>query len=197
MLLAVVTDPLVNVALPFNAVQHLTGYVGDAAPPCTGCASPGPLGAVGGVGDADGNTYLLTFTLSNPATVQFAVEDFVLTGDFYDLILNGTEIMETSHVPAGGSSFSQGTVTENLGAGSYSVAIWDVLLSYIGFSSPFGGTVTQFYSPASVTLEADLLSSVPEPATVLLACLGLLGIAVNRSIRRATNVSARTHLRVR
>jgi hypothetical protein len=58
----------------------------------------------------------------------------------------------------------------------FTLEIWDITLSYIGFNSPFGGgIVPDIFNPAGLTVTIE---SVPEPASMALLGTALIGFGV-------------------
>lgn len=138
-------------------------------------------GSTAGGGIAGG---ALGFVSPGPGYLTITVTDCCLVGDVYEAILNGTSLGYTSFQPIGGGTLSVGVFTvHGVTAGPYSLDIWDITLSYMGEPSPFGGgVVPASYSPAGLSVLVE--HNVPEPATYLLAGLGMLGLALLR--RKAT-----------
>jgi hypothetical protein len=183
--------------------QAVTATVGGL---CTGPAAACPTTGSGLTPD------VLTFTLSTASALNILLQDLDSAGDVYEVVLTDTGTSQaydynSTVVSIGGttaqscyqSTFSAFATADNscmnvttptLAAGNYSINVWDVILSYVGGTSPFGGAVpsqtTQFqtgrYSPAAFDLEVNPATTVPEPAS--LALLGLGGIAAGLLRRR-------------
>lgn len=155
-------------------VLPVTGYLADVAnaAPAGTTYAPGPLGLVGGIGGPIG------IVASTAGTLTISVWDCCLVGDVYETLLDGASLGITSPAPIGGPTLSSGVFTAFIGAGAHSIDIWDIVLSYIGAPSPFGGGIVPGgYSPAGLSVGATL-APVPEPATygLLGAALALIGL---------------------
>jgi hypothetical protein len=203
------------IAKPVAVGLYASGPAGNVGGLCTGLSSPGNTTCSGGPD-------YLTFTLNSPAFLQIQLLDQFQVSDVVDVVLtypnNSTTVYESSHVQNQGTT-AQGCFNPNLvfpisfvgeqvttannsclnvttpllGAGNYSITVWDIILSYDvnGTADPFGGPNivesgpnAQFLSPARLALELTLstAAAVPEPATFGL--LGLGGIALGLLRRR-------------
>lgn len=196
-----------NVNKPSTGTVLPQGNLGAIGGMCTGLSSPGVTTQCSAVAGATPD--ILTFTLFNPAFLQIQLLDQFQVADVYDVILTGPNNFSATYTssqvsyhgaavqacynanlvvpvsfvgetPTSSANSCLNATTGLLGAGSYSITVWDFLLSYgNGQSDPFGGTVaaSDNLSPARFALElTQLPASVPEPAT--LGLLGLGGIAL-------------------
>jgi hypothetical protein len=189
---------------PVASGLFAAGSGGAVGGMCVGIFSNCPA-VTGGTPDS------LTFTLGSSATLQIQLQDRFQVGDVYDVILTGpgatTQVFQSSevdfHGTAGQTCFNAtlangsgtaansclNTTTATLAPGSYSITVWDIVLSYIGDpgGDPFDSGHTLLTSksgldPASFAMDLTLSGGseggggVPEPAT--LGMLGLGGIAV-------------------
>jgi hypothetical protein len=168
-----------------------TASTSNPAPP--GSTGLGPLGAVGGINGPI--TFNAPFAGDVVMTVQPAVEAFA--GDVYQAFINGVSRGFTKAVPLFGSNFTSGTFTAAVAAGTNNFNINDQLLSYIGFTPPYGSadpditTVPAGFSPNSVSITLDELPApVPEPPSLWALLVGLLGLAFIRTRRRRAAVCA-------
>jgi PEP-CTERM motif len=161
-----------------------------AAPAGTGAPTPfGPGGAVGGW-----SAGLIPFVVTTPGTVNITVTDVALVGDVFQVALNGSFIGESPEVPLGGSTNSVGVFHVALSAGAYTLGIEDILLSYMGNPSPFGGTnpitggpdISPDFDPAglSFSITEDTGPAVPEPMTLATLGVGLVGLGAAKWRRR-------------
>jgi hypothetical protein len=183
--------------------QAVTATVGGL---CSGAAASCPTTGSGLTPN------VLTFTLGTSSTLNILLQDLDSVGDVFEVILTNTGTSQaydysSTAVSIGGttaqscyqSSLSFATAnnscmnvtTPTLAAGNYSINVWDVILSYVGGTSPFGGSIpsqtTQGqegrFSPAAFELEVNATAiSVPEPASF--AMLGLGGLALSLLRRR-------------
>jgi len=202
-----------TVSEPTTAGLFAHGTGGAVGGMCVGIFSNCPVGGVLGSGSATPDS--LTFTLTSAAALQIQLQDRFQVADVYDVILTGpggaTQIFQSTTVSFGGTT-AQGcfnstlaagqgtsansclnTTTAVLAPGSYSITVWDIVLSYIGDPSgdPFDPshpllTSKSGLDPASFAMDLTLIpqsiSAVPEPAT--LGMLGLGGIALGMFRRR-------------
>jgi hypothetical protein len=140
--------------------------------------NPIPAGTTYAAGPAGGGGIGGPVNLVAPqaGTLIITVTDCCLVGDVYEVILNGTSLGWTSEVSIGGPTNSMGVFYAPIGAGMFSVDVWDITISYIGSPSPFGGgIVDNFYSPAGGYLTVEL-EAIPEPGTWMLMSAGLAGL---------------------
>ncbi|HXP86586.1 MAG TPA: PEP-CTERM sorting domain-containing protein [Bryobacteraceae bacterium] len=189
-----------NVNQPVAAGLHAHGSAGAVGGMCVGIFSNCPATS-GATPDS------LTFTLASAAALQIQLQDRYNVGDVYDVILNGpggTQVFQSSVVNQNGTAVQScynpvlgagqataansclNTTTAVLAPGSYSITVWDIILSYVGDPSgdPFDPSHPVFsvkggWNPASYTMDLTLIggaAGVPEPAT--LGMLGLGGIVL-------------------
>jgi hypothetical protein len=185
-----------------NAVTLASGPVitsaGAAAPAGTGVGPDvlfGPGGAVGGLSDGAGNPVPLIPFTSFGGPVTITVNDCCLNGDVYQVAVDGLYVGQTIGVPMGppvgtnATTASTGSFTLPLLAGLHTLGIEDILLSYEGFSSPFGGGVVPAggpgtgnpYDPAGLTFSVDeTITRTPEPISLATLGVGLVGLGVAR-----------------
>jgi hypothetical protein len=193
-----------TVNAPTASGLHAHGATGAVGGMCVGIFSNCPA-----LSGATPDT--LTFTLASAATLQIQLQDRFQVGDVYDVVLTGpgntTQVFQSSAVNFHGTTAQtcfnatlangQGSVNNSclntttgvLAAGSYSITVWDIVLSYLDDPSgdPFDSSHTILSSktsglnPASFAMDLTLSGgggggAVPEPAT--LGMLGLGGIAL-------------------
>jgi hypothetical protein len=163
---------LPGLALCDVTVLPPTGVTASVANPAPAgiTFAPGPGGLVGGIGGPIG------IVAPTVGTLTISVWDCCLIGDVYETLLDGVSLGTTTPQPIGGGTLSSGVFTAFVGVGAHTIDIWDIVHSYIGVASPFGGgVVPPGYSPAGLTVGATM---VPEPATygLLGAALALIGL---------------------
>jgi hypothetical protein len=167
---------LVAVFLLFS-VQSANAYTcsQETAIPSGTVYTPGAAGGGGLVGGA------VSFQLNTATCLSFTVTDGYLYGDVYELLVDGAFVGQTSAVALNDSSggYSTGTFVVSLAAGSHTFDLWDIVLSYIGEDSPFGGgTVTNDFTPAGVYLDYSATTCTPVPAALPLFASGLLPLGI-------------------
>jgi hypothetical protein len=110
------------------------------------------------------------FSFSAPGSYQITVADCCLTGDAFDVWLNGVFAFATPSVVVGGPTLSSADWV--VGAGSYIV---DIFVR----DNPYA------YGAGYLTIGAtDLPLSTPEPGSIVLMASGLLVLAGAGKIRR-------------
>jgi hypothetical protein len=136
-----------------------------------------PAGATGGGGMIGGAIGFSTLGGFSSVTLHINITDCCLVGDVYEAILDGVSAGITAAEPIGGSTLSTGDFFVTVAGGAHSVNVWDIVLSYLGLASPFGGgIVTSNYSPAGFTITVSQV--VPEPSSMLLLGIGLVALGV-------------------
>jgi hypothetical protein len=141
------------------------------------------------------------FTVPFNGSVTLTVTDQGDVGDVYEVFLQTISLGLTSSVNIGDPTASSGSWTNSLVAADYHYDIADVILSYMGGSSPYGtGTVTSGFSPGTlhVTITeacpvgepgddegCQAENETPEPGSILLLGAGLLGLtSLVRKLRK-------------
>jgi hypothetical protein len=168
--------------------------------PSASTMTPSPAGSTGlnplgpAVGGMDGGP--VTFTAPFAGTLIMQVQDFpgAPGGDVFQAFVDGASLGFTTPVPInpptdppGGTQLSSGTFTTPVPAGPNNFDINDQILSYIGFSSPYGGgIVPASYTPAGflVTLSEEPFEAVPEPGVFALLASWLLGLGLIGRLRQ-------------
>lgn len=141
----------------------------------------------------------VTFTAPFDGTLTMQVADLVQQGDVYQAFVNGHSLGFTDPVPLDteGTNLSTGTFTTHVSAGPNTFNLNDQLLSYIGFSSPYGSIpagvdVPGSYSPGSVSVtlsEQPGTVTTPEPGTLAVFGSWLLGLGLLRRFKRKPDVA--------
>jgi hypothetical protein len=139
-------------------------FAGAGSPATAGCTDQGM--------DTTGNSF--TFTATGP--VEFRVVDAFMSGDTFDVYVDGSLTPLLSSTPLGDSSdpnpdsawldpaFSRLAI--GLGAGAHSIDIF-------AHDSPYGAGGAF----------ASAVSTVPEPGTLMLLGMGAAGLLLRRRIR--------------
>lgn len=118
----------------------------------------GPFGGGGSVGGVFSpyTVYRLTPFTCQAGSVTIDVSDIASDGDVYEVALDGVRLFQTSTQTYPSGSGSTGTWTGTVTEGTHYIEVWDILLSYIGYDSPFGNVgfpVDISMSPAGVFLQ--------------------------------------------
>lgn len=85
-----------------------------------------------------GTHYTLPSFTCQAGSVTITVTDGASDGDVYEVALDGTRIFQTGAVTYPSGGLSTGTWTGTVTEGTHTVDVWDIILSYIGYDSPFG-----------------------------------------------------------
>ena len=158
-----------------------TASTSNSSPP--GSTGLGPLGSVGGINGPV--NFVAPFTGDVVMTVEPSQP--VFSGDVYQAFIDGASLGFTTAVPLFGPDFTSGTFISPVTAGTNNFDINDQLLSYIGFTPPYGSAdpditvVPAGFSPNSVTITlTELPAPTSEPRSVWALVVGVLGLACVR-----------------
>ena len=143
-----------------------------AAPAGATSVLAGPLGLVGGLQSGP-----ITINVARIGTLTVTVADIGAVGDVFEVFGDGVSLGTTAPVAVGGPANSTGTFAFTVEAGAHTVDIWNLVLSFAGGLSPYGGTVDDTFSPSD--LAVTIAFEVPEPASAMLLVAGVAaGLAV-------------------
>ena len=175
---AVVIAATLSIVAAANAepIFDYQAIASAANPAPAGSRALGPAGAVGGIGGP------VSFTMPYSGMFTLSVGDCCLVGDVYQAFVDGRSLGFTKAVPLYGPQYSTGTFTAFLSAGRHTFDIEDQILSYIGYSDPYGGgTVPTVFSPAGVEVTGQASPApTPEPGTYSLIGMALVGASLVR-----------------
>ena len=160
--------PVCADAAPVVLFNEVVTADGAAAPPPGITASlVGPAGFGGGLlpGSA------IPVTAPGSGTITVTVTDLGAVGDVFEVLLDEASVGLSAAVAIGGTVNSAGAFSLPVGAGLHQVGVWDPVLTYLGSTSPFGGTVPFDFTSTDLLLTVTF-DAAPVPESMSFALLG-------------------------